>query len=75
MAENTRREAELFNVARGAVHVGKHPATLDRALRAGELPYRWLDGRRLILGRDLYAWAERIDRRRAVSRLPEARAS
>jgi hypothetical protein len=65
VAEDTRRETE-FNVVRGAVRVGRHPATLDRALRAGELPFRWEDGRRLVKGRDLDEWAARTDRRRAT---------
>lgn len=49
-------EVEL-NVVRAAVRAGRHPATIDRALRNGELPFRWEDGRRLVKARDLDAWA------------------
>lgn len=69
MAEDTPREIE-FNVVRGAVRIGRHPATLDRALRAGELAFRWEDGRRLIKGSDLDEWAARTDRRRTTPHHP-----
>lgn len=74
MAEDIPKETEL-NVVRSAVRVGRHPATLDRALRNGELPFRWEDGRRLVKCSDLDAWASRTDRgRSAVSRLHVSKA-
>lgn len=66
------------NVVRGAVRHGRHPGTLDRALRNGELAFRWQDGRRLIKVADLDAWAARTDRGRSAvtpARTPAARAS
>lgn len=68
-------EIEL-NVVRSATRAGRHPATIDRALRRGELPFRWEDGRRLVKARDLDAWAARTARHgRPVFAPAEAAAS
>ena len=63
------------NVVRGAARSGFHTNTLDRALRAGELAFRWQDGRRLIRVADLDAWAARRRATRQPSPVTEAPAS
>ena len=70
-------EAE-FSVVEAATQpeVDAHPNTVDKALRAGELAFRWKRGRRLIRRSDLLAWA--ATRRRSHGFVPavsEARAS
>lgn len=47
--------------------VDVHPNTIDRAVRTGELPFRWKRGRRLIRRSALLAWAST---RRRNSRVP-----
>ena len=58
-------EREL-NLVRSAVRAGVHPTTLDRALRAGELRFRWQDGRRLIAASEVDGWVEKRRRRFSI---------
>ncbi len=75
-SKRTLGPEDEVNVMRGAFRHGRHVGTLDRALRNGELPFRWEDGRRLIKVRDLDAWAARSARHgRPTLAAPEAFAS
>lgn len=60
-------EVSRLTVTRAAARADVHPATVDRACRAGALSFAWHFGRRLIDARDLDAWiaskAQRIGRR------------
>lgn len=71
MTRPLRPDDEL-NVVRAAVRHGRHPGTVDRAIRSGEIPFRWEDGRRLVRVADIDSWAARTDRgRTAVPRVAE----
>lgn len=64
------RPDDELNVVRAAFRHGRHPGTVDRAIRNGEIPFRWQDGRRLVKVADLDAWAARTDRGRGTTSAP-----
>lgn len=56
-------EKPRLTVTRAAARAEVHPATVDRACRAGALSFAWHFGRRLIEVRDLDAWISSKARR------------
>lgn len=50
--------------------VDVHPNTIDKAIRTGELAFRWKRGRRLIRRTDLLAWSAGRRRRPVPSPSP-----
>lgn len=57
MAEHIEEPDPEVTVVDGAAELDFHPATIDRAVRHGEIPFRWKRGRRLIRRSALLAWA------------------
>ena len=50
-------QVRKLTVVRAAARIGRHPVTIDRAVRAGQLAVEWSWGRRLIDERELDIWA------------------
>ena len=67
-----------YTVVEAATHpeVGCHPNTVAKALKSGELLFRWKGTRRLIRRPDLLAWAATRRRRNGTAiAVPETPAS